>query len=486
MLEDKENMKLPKIVKNSALYSFTTLLQKGAAFFLLPLYTAFLTPEDYGIVNVVTSVSSFLAVVIMMALNGAATRFNYKNSNDDYRKILWGTVTSIVFINSLGWGAVFFTLHRFLVDPFIGEIDFYPYAVIGLANTIITPLYLLFQSYLQARQEAMHYSINTFSHFLVQVGLAIVFIAIYKMGAVGMLLSNVITSLIFFLYVLIVYIPKIKIGINKQVANDSFKYSLPLLPHQISIWSAGTIDRLFLNGYKGEAVTGVYSIGQQFGQVVGNIAYSVNQAFVPWFFQMIEKGKDGYRKIEQMGLASVIGYSLIAFVISLFAPEILRVMVSEKFRDAWQVIPLLNFAFVFHGNYFFFINILFVKDTGWVFTVTLAAMVVDIVLNIVLIPIWGFWGAGISCFMTYFSRSVFALILSKRKNKDIKYNVLAMFFIPILFMAFSFVNWLLVDLSFVWSLFLKSLFCSVLVLLFYKKYKDTFLILAHQLKKRNS
>ena len=477
-------MKLPKIVTNSALYSFTTLLQKGASFFLLPLYTAFLTPEDYGIVNVVTSVSSFLAVIIMMSLNGAATRFHYKNTDESYRKVLWGTITSIVFISSLGWGAVFFTLHRFLVDPFIGEIDFYPYAVIGLANTIITPLYLLFQSYLQARQEAFHYSINTFSHFLTQVGLAIVFIAVYKMGAVGMLLSNVITSLIFFIYVLFVYIPKIKIGIDKGVAKESFKYSLPLLPHQISIWSAGTMDRLFLNGYKGKAVTGVYSVGQQFGNVVGTIAYSVNQAFVPWFFQMIEKGKEGFRKIEKMGVCAVIGYALIAFVISLFAPEILRVMVSEKFREAWQIIPLITFAFVFHGVYFFFINILFIKDTGWVFTVTLASMALDIILNILLVPILGFWGCGIACFMTYFSRSIFALFLSLKKNKDIRYNYGVMYGVPLFLLALSFIPWLLSSTPIIWSLLLKVMLCSVLGGLFYWKYKDSIRELVVQFKSR--
>ena len=93
-------IKLPKIVSNSAMYSFTTLLQKGASFFLLPLYTAFLTPEDYGIVNVVTSVSSFMAVLIMMALNGAATRFHYKNTEESFRKVLWGTITTIVIISS--------------------------------------------------------------------------------------------------------------------------------------------------------------------------------------------------------------------------------------------------------------------------------------------------------------------------------------------------------------------------------------------------
>ena len=479
-------IKLPKIVSNSAMYSFTTLLQKGASFFLLPLYTAFLTPEDYGIVNVVTSVSSFMAVLIMMALNGAATRFHYKNTEESFRKVLWGTITTIVIISSLGWSAVFFTFHKFIIDPFIGEIDFFPYVVIGLANVTITPLYLLFQSYLQAKQEAFHYSVNTFSNFLVQVGLATVFIAVFKMGAAGMLLANVITALIFFFYVLITFIPKIKMGINKEVAKSAFKYSLPLLPHQISIWSAGTLDRLFLNNLKGTSITGVYSVGQQFGNVVGSIAYSVNQAFVPWFFQMIEIGKEGFSKIQKMGLLAVVCYSLIAFCISFFAPEILLVMVSEGFREAWRIIPFVCFAFVFHGVYFFFINILFINNTGWVFIVTLCSMAVDILLNILLIPLWGFYGCAIACFMTYFTRSLLALFLSLKKNKEIRYNYFMMYFIPLLFLLLSYVNVFLVGLPMIWTFTIKILVCMLIGLLFYWKYKESLMEIAKQLKNRGA
>ncbi len=477
-------MKLPKIVTNSALYSVTTLLQKGISFFLLPLYTAFLTPEDYGVVSVVVSVSSFMAVLIMMALNGAATRFHYKNTETQYRKTLWGTVTTIVFISSIGWGCVFFIFHRFLVDPFIGEIGFYPYAALGLANTIITPLYLLFQSYLQASQQALHYNINTLANSFIHIGLAIAFIAVLKMGALGMLLANVVTALLFFLYVLIVFIPKIKIGIDKAIAKDSFAYSLPLLPHQISLWSSGTIDRLFLNGYKGEAQTGVYSIGQQFGNLVGTVAYSVNQAFVPWFFQMIETGKEGFKKIERMGLFGVVGYCLIAFVISVFSPEVLQIMVSERFREAWHIIPLISFAFVYHGVYFFFINILFIKDTGWVFTVTVSAMAVNILLNVLLVPILGIWGASIACFLTYFARSLFALILSRIKNKDIHYNYVVMMTLPILFLALSFFPWLLSGVSFIWSLSIKVFFCAILCAAFYWKYNNSLRLLIQMIKNK--
>lgn len=466
-------MKIPRVVRNSAMYSVVTLLQKSISFFLLPLYTAFLTPEDYGTVNVVLAVSSFMAVLIMMALNGAATRFHYKNNSEEYRKVLWGTVTTIVVVNSFAWGAVFFVFHRYLVDPFIGEVDFYPFAVLALANTAITPLYILFQSYLQASQKAGHYSINTFSNFLVQVSFAVLFIAHFRMGAVGMLLANVLTSLLFFIYVLITYIPHLKLCIDKSVARASFKYSLPLLPHQISLWSAGTIDRLFLNGIKGKAQTGIFSVSQQFGQVVGTIAFSVNQAFVPWFFETLEKGKEGIPKIQRMGNCCVFAYGIIALIISLFAPEILRIMVSENFRDAWRIIPFITFAFVFHGIYFFFINILFLKDTGIVFWVTMTAMFFDVLLNIIFVPIWGYYGCGLACLMTYFIRSLVALILSRKKNKEIKYNYFFMYGFTFMLFALSYSNLLMTDLSLGVVVSIKLGILFSLISWFYLNYHET-------------
>ena len=476
-------MQIPKILRNSALYSIVTLLQKCVSFFLLPLCTAFLSPEDYGTVNVVLSVSSFLSVLIMMSLNGAATRFHYKNTDENYRKVLWGTITTLVLINSLGWGIVFFTLHKFLVDPFIGEIDFYPYAVLALVNTVITPLYLLFQACLQARQEAFHYSVNTFLNFCTHIALTILFVVGLKLGAVGILLANVCTALIFFVYVLFAYLPHIKLGINKPITKKAYSYSLPLLPHHISIWSSGTIDKIFLNDIEGKASTGLYSVAQQFGQVVGTIAYSVNQAFVPWFFEMVEKGNDGIKKIQKMGNVMILAYCLIAFAISFFSPEILKIMVSEKFQSAWKVIPLVSYAFVFHGIYFFFINVLFLKDTGWVFTVTMAGMVFNIIANIILIPRFGYYGTGVACIITYLTRALFAMVLSIKKNKEIRYNYVLIFTMTFAFLALSYSCILFDHLPIMLSVLSKVFICAVFFAIFYLKYKTQLLMILKRRKK---
>ena len=327
---------IPRIFKNSAIYSIVTMLQKGMSFFLLPLYTAFLSPEDYGVINVVLAVSSLLSQLIMLALNGAATRFHYNTNDEDKRKVLWGTITTLVLLSTIGWTAVFFCLHKYIVDPFVGDIEFYPFIVLGLINTAIAPLYILFQSYLQASQNAIKYGFNVLSNFFVNIGLAVLFIAYFRMGALGMLLANVVTSLIFFIYVIIAFLPKLKLGIDQNVSKASFKYALPLMPHQLSMWGAGTIDRLLLNGLKGKDDTGLYSVANQFGSVVGSIAFAVNQAFVPWFYEQLGDSKQGINRIVKVADVAIIGYCIIALFISLFAPEILTLMVTEEYRGYSQ------------------------------------------------------------------------------------------------------------------------------------------------------
>ena len=476
-------IRLPKIFKNSIIYSFVTILQKGIAFFLLPLYTAFLTPEDYGTINVVLAVSSLLSQLIMLALNGAATRFHYNTDDEERRKVLWGTISSLVIISTIGWSAVFFFLHRYLVDPFVGAVDFYPFVVLGLINTALAPLYILFQSYLQARQNAVQYGINTLSNFLIHLGLAVFLIAYLRLGALGMLLANVITSLLFFIYVIIVFVPKVCLGINKDVSKAAFKYSLPLLPHQLSMWGAGTIDRLLLNDLKGKSDTGLYSVAQQFGSVIGSFTFAVNQAFVPWFFEQLRNGEKGIGNIVKVADFAVIGYCLIALFISLFAPEVLQFMVSEDYRMIWQILPFVCFAYVFQGIYYMFINVLFIKDTSFVFIVTLTGLLVNIIANIFFIPLWGLMGCAMACFISYFVRSLMAMFISIVKNKEIRYHYTRIFLITFVLLAVSLVNWIIPDTSIIVSLFFKFALITVLCIVFYVPNKRTIQLLIKRCNK---
>ena len=107
-------MQIPKLLKNSSIYTLVMVLQKGIGFFMLPLYTAYLTPTDYGIQAVVTSVSSFLSVFVTLGLDAAAQRFYYKYKAGEIEiKKIYGPVAVAILLNAVLIGVLFITGHKF-------------------------------------------------------------------------------------------------------------------------------------------------------------------------------------------------------------------------------------------------------------------------------------------------------------------------------------------------------------------------------------
>lgn len=463
-------------------------LQKGISFFLMPLYTAFLSPEDYGILGVVSSVSTFLSVFITLGLEAAAARFYYKNNkNEQYAKRVYGNVALVILANSLIWGSVFIGGHKWIVDPIVGEIEFFPYVFIGILNVIVTPMYLLYQNYLQARQNAAHYGINSLLCFILQVTLTVLSLTVFDLGVFGVLLSQLITSVVFFVYVIISFLRKQSLRLECPILKECFKYSLPLLPHNLANWSNGTLDKLLVNGIRSQADAGMYNVGQQYGSVMAFVANAINQAYVPWFYEKVNEGKQGLKRIVQTADASICLVSLVAIAMSLFAEEIFSIMISNPAYDGvWKIVPCIVFAYVFQSIYFFFVNVLFLKDTKVIFTITITAVAVNIGLNLLLIPELGFVGGAVACILTYFVKSIMALIISSIKNKEIRFHWLLMYVIAIIALAIS-LSPILLTFESIWvKIGVKMLMMGLFALIVAIRYKSLLIPLYKNYVKKTS
>jgi O-antigen/teichoic acid export membrane protein len=369
-----------------------------------------------------------------------------------------------------------------LIDPLIGNIPFYPYFVLGIATTIVTPLYLFFQNYLQTRQQGGRYGINLLTNFLIQTGLIILFVAGFKMGVLGVLLAQLISAVLFFIYVLIAFVPKVKLGINKAILKPAFKYSLPLVPHLLAGWSTGLIDRLLINGLKNESDTGLYSVGNQFSSITSSLTNAVNMAYVPWFMESYEAKR--FHDITKAGNAVVLLYCFVAFLVSMFCPEILKIMVTEKFQGVWNIIPLLSFACVLNGVYFLFVNTLFLQKTKYVFVITITALLFNLGLNLLLIPRYSYVGSAIACFVAYLVKSIVALIISRKEVKEIDFVPLRLYLFVFLFFSLTFVNFLTQDFGFIMSVLVKLIISGVLFVVFWYKYKSMILGFVNAIRKR--
>lgn len=466
-------MRIPKIFQNTAIYMVVMVLQKGLSFFLLPLYTSFLSPSDYGILGVVTSISSLLAVFITMGLDAAAARYYYKNSQDaSFSKRLYGTVASSILTNAVLFGTIVILCHKFIIDPLIGDIPFYPYVFLGLLNVIVTPLYLLFQNYCQTIQDGTRYGINAVCFIVIHVTLIVIALAVLHLGVVGVLLANLAVAVIFFIYVIFAFFRHQQIGFDKPILKETYSYSLPLIPHFLANWSNGTLDKLLINGIRTEVDAGLYNLGQQYGSVMSFVANAINQSYTPWFYEKMNHPHDSLSQIRKTAEFATFALSLIGIILSLFSKEILSIMITNPAYDGvWRIIPCIVFAYVFQGVYFFFVNILFLKNTNVIFTITVTAVAVNVGLNLLLIPVCGYVGGAIACLASFFTKSVMALVVSQKKNKDIRLNWPLMYGITILALFFSLIPTFVVVNSFFVLFSIKItivVFCTIIFLLKYK------------------
>lgn len=433
-----------RVIKNFSIYGLLTFLQRAIGFILLPLYTIYLTPNDYGITTVVAAISGVLVVFYSWALEGAITRFYYEYKDDTVKiKEFWGTVIIFVMGNSIVITGILFIFRNSVFSRLAKGIDFFPYLLMALISLTVSSIYKMYQTSLQAKQMGKVFAQNNLLNLFTRVGLTVLFVIGFKLQAFGVLLASVITDILLFGYAVAFFIPQVKFTFKLHYIKQALSYSLPLVPHLLSGWVLSMIDRLFVNNLKSTKDAGIYNIGFQFGNIVNILAMAVNQAYVPWFFEKMKQGEDGKKEVIQFANYAVLAYGYIAMTLSLFGKDILRIMVSEHFRIGWMIIPILSFAFVFNGIYYFFVNPLFYnkKGTRYIPVGTFLSAVLNIILNIYLVPGYGNMGASLATLISMFLASVFILILSQKIEK-VNFNYIKMYMTAFFFFAVSLIAYL--------------------------------------------
>lgn len=415
--------KLPGILKNSLTYTFFNVLQKAISFFLLPLYTIYLTPSDYGIINVLTSAAALLTFFYTFSIQAASARFHYKYSkNTTLVKKIWGSNLLFIIINSIIWCVLSVLFYKYTIIYLIGEeIDFYPYVIICLINCAIAPIFQYYQVYLQTTQKSKHFALNSFINFVITVFLNITFVVFFKMEALGILYAMLITTILFALYSLWYLKKEVIIIWSGKILKKSLSYSIPLLPHTLSGWLNGMLDRIFINRLINLSSVGLYSISYQFGFLINIIAFGVNQAYSPWFFKN-HNTIEGKEKIRIISDLCFIIICCIGFFIAIFSKEVLFFMTDVKYHSAWPVIIILVYANLFDTLYYLYVATLFLDKTKILSIISISISLVNCIINYYFISCFGYIGAAYSYLLTQAVLSYIVYILARKIRPDIKFN----------------------------------------------------------------
>ena len=346
------------VVNNSIIYIISNILIKAFNFLLLPIYTNYLATSDYGIINLASNFNQICCLIVEFGLYAAVMRF-YADLKGDPNKIkrFFGTMFCFTFCSGVFAFVLLFAFRGFLERLVFTGIPIFPTIILILCTLVFMSTCTMYQDIVKAMQDAKKSAVTSLSFFLSQLSLNILFVVVLRLGANGVLIANLIVYFIFATWMLIDLNRRklFEFCIDINILKPTLKYSIPLLPHNLSTHIAQLISKIFLNNSACLSTVGVFSLAYQLGNVAELIQTSVNTAFMPWFFDSMNKQEKGYKsKIIQLSGVLVWFYGLLFIGLSLFSQEVILLMANQSYLEAWKVVPLVVAVYVIKIPYFFF------------------------------------------------------------------------------------------------------------------------------------
>jgi O-antigen/teichoic acid export membrane protein len=420
-----------KILKNSLWFTLANLLQKSVGFILLPIYARFLTPDDYGVVAIFTVISTLLSVFFTLSLDSTVVRFFFDHPEDkNYHRRLYGTIyASVAFISIIGC-AVCLVVGHFVLPLFLDSVPLYPYFPIALATAALEPFFAIYQSVLLAKQVGRLHASQQVSRVIVVAILSLFLVVGMRLGILGLLLSQLLSALIFAVFSLVQVRREFGFSFDKATATACLRYSLPLVPNKLATYLPNVIDRTLINNSVSASAAGVYSVGAKCSEVLGIVTSSLNRAFSPWFFGAIANARqDDADTVARFSQASVTLVAFSALCGSMFAKEVLSVFFPPSYHEAWRVIPFLafNHTLAFIGKFWLFKLQYNKAKVGYAPISTYVHVSIMAGLSWILVPEYSIMGAAVALLVSRIVATAVMIVLAERHSGvSLKLPLLAM------------------------------------------------------------
>jgi len=440
-----------KVVKAGSWYTLTNFFVTGISFLTLPIFTRILSTSDYGITSVYSSYVSIFSIVFSLDLVGVVQRakFDFK---DDYDRF----ISSTLFLALLSFAI--FSGVMIVFNGFFSE-------ALGLEKwllyfALIHSFFLFVQNFVFAKFGVEYnyrkISMVQITNSIVGVLLSIVLILFvfnnkrYFGRILGTALPIIVSGFILLAYIFI----RGRKLINKTYWKYALAISVPLIFHGLAGIINDQFDRIFINKYIGSSQVGIYSFAYNIGLIINVLWSSTNQAWGPWFFEkmaisnyvIIKKRAKNYRD-----------FFTLAYVLILFlSPEIIKIMADKSYWVGLDIVPYIFMAYYFNLMYTFEVGIEFnEKMTHLIPIGTILAAALNVILNIIFIPRFGYIAAAVTTVVSNFFLFLFHFLvvkfLLKKSIFGFRFHMLSLFYV--------------VAATVLFSLFRYNIFARILIIL---------------------
>lgn len=424
-MKDKFDLFLIKFKKNSFLrnaflYTIATMMTPAIGVILLPVYTAYLTPAEYGIMTTVQAFVGVLQLIMILSLHGAVTRLYYDfiDKNEERKKYIGSIFLFILLFAGL------LSISLLLLKPILSNLLFHnipsePFFLYMVLLSFLTGIISMPLALLRVQERAWNFFIISLLKSLFILILSLYMVIGLRMGPEGPLLAQII-SLTIILFAFFFMLKKdLTLNFTWAYIKMSLIFSLPLLPHSLSSWVITASDRIILEKYVSLENLGYYALAAQMSTILRLLYMSVNGAYLPRYIKLKTEGKEqSARKLTQYFFIMIVISGIITILLSKF---IVNLLVSEQYSATYSFLIILLIGEMILGFNFLIVSRLFYyKKTGYISMSSLSAALINIILNLFLIPVIGVWGAVITTLLSLVTMVLCNVIWVWRNKKDLK------------------------------------------------------------------
>ncbi len=410
------NTELKRVSKNTVIYSVGNIGVKSVSFLLIPLYTYYLSTYTVGIIILLELFEVFYNYVAPLGLINAIWRFfNLEQSAGNEKRFISSNFIFILAINAILLVCLIFS-SGFISKVYLSDTSFTRLVQVFFIALFLGLSRVYILSLLRIYEKAVQFIILVFIDFVLLIGLTIWFVIGLELGIWGVIYAKLITSSLLFILTIIYLIKTFGVHYFHNDVKRSLQFGFPLIFYGIGFLVLSMSDRLIIKHLISTEAGGIYGISCKFGMILNMVLVTpFVQAWQPILFRL-ENDPSQKLTYQKIALHFIQIGTVVWVTIAVLSKYLIKLATTEEYYLGIIIVPWIAFAYLLYGlQHIFKAGAIIHNETLKMTGCTVVAAIMNIVLNILMIPKWGIMGAAVSTVLSYLLMLNLILRLSQKK-----------------------------------------------------------------------
>jgi O-antigen/teichoic acid export membrane protein len=402
----------------TAAFTMVNFGTKALSFLLLvPVYSRFLSPEEFGVVFLSEAMAIVVATVYASTFETSIQRFYYRHSDPSRRR---ACISTIVKIGMLLIGGICFL--AFIFGPLVLRhalphfgVPFYPYLALAIGTFALNQIILYRLAIYQAEQQTFRFVVLSLVLFVAASVGSLIFVVSFHAGALGMLAGKFIPTAIVAVGAMFLLRGWMMFGWDQETLKEFTKFTLPMFAYPFIVLGLNVADRLILQRYRSMREVGIYSLAYGIGMGMSLLVLSLHQTWIPAFYKTAARGDAHKSRNARLVTSALLVKLTFAIVgVSLSPLFIVRVL-DSRYREGATLVPIIICGYLLRGFTFSFHVPL--MTAGKTLAASLSggiALAVNLAINFAFIPSHGIYAAAAATAIAYGVEMAIVYLLAQR------------------------------------------------------------------------